>query len=81
MKPNKAWDKTDTIFDANQTLRWTSFSGEKMERDAFYMKLERDPLDVFVNTHHPETSRILGCNMNIQCGINGGHIMYTTTYC
>jgi len=78
--PQMPCNKTVTIFDINQTMKWTCFSGKQKHRDAFYVKLERDPFDVFVNTHHPQTSKIIGCNTNVQCGIDGGHIMYSTTY-
>jgi hypothetical protein len=36
--------------------------------------------NVFVNRHHPQMSKIIGCNTNVQCGINGDHIMYSTTF-
>jgi len=80
LNPMPPCDETITVFDVNNQARWAAWSGECHERDTFQVIMKRDPLDVFVNTHHPATSRLIGCNTNVQCGIDGGHIFYCTTY-
>ena len=36
--------------------------------------------DIFMNWYHNHLSEILGSNTNVQCGIDGGHMMYATYY-
>ena len=36
--------------------------------------------DVYVNSNHPWTSTILGCNTNVQVGLGSKHIMFCTLY-
>jgi len=78
--PNMPSDETVTVFDMNWQAKWTLWSGESHNCDTFQVTMERHPLDVFVNTDHAQTSRWIGCNTNVQCGIDGGHIFYCTMY-
>jgi hypothetical protein len=54
--------------------------GNKEERAPFVIETERHLFDVFMNQYHARLSAILGCNMNVQCEIGGGHVMYVTYY-
>jgi hypothetical protein len=52
----------------------------KTERVPFSTETERHPFDVFMNQYHPQLSEVLGCNTNVQCGTDGGHLIYVTLY-
>jgi hypothetical protein len=54
--------------------------GEKEQRAPFLIESERHLFDVFMNQYHVTLSKMLGCNTNVQCGIDGGHLMYVTYY-
>jgi hypothetical protein len=48
------------------------------EPQPFTIETQRNILDVFMNQYHGRLRTILGCNMNIQCGVGGGSVMYMT---
>jgi hypothetical protein len=79
-QPCRAAAKTMVHFYDDDKLKWARWNGPVDEHAPFFVEPKRDPRDVFVNPHHKETSLCLGCNTNVQCGVDGGHIMYCTCY-
>jgi len=81
---NKILDRpcTDTTihFDELHKIAWWSWNGTKQERAPFLAEPSRHVFDIFMNKYHSRLSAILGCNTNVQCGIDGAHIMYATYY-
>ena len=78
--PKKPQEDTKVHFFNDHVIRWYTWSGEKAERIPFMVECDRHFLDVFSNTYHNTTSKLLKSNTNVQTGIDGAHIMYTTCY-
>ena len=78
--PDRPCPETMIHFDEERKMVWWSWDGTKDEHAPFLAEPERHVFDIFMNKYHSRLSTILGCNTNIQCGIDGGHIMYATYY-
>ena len=78
--PNRPCLCTKVHFNDEKPLDWWTWMGDKDEREPFFIETERHLFDVFMNHYHSRLSSILGCNTNVQCGIDGGHILYATYY-
>jgi hypothetical protein len=59
---------------------WWSWDRTSVRRAPFYSEPTRHSFDVFMNRYHRRLSTILGCNTNVQCGIDSAHMMYVTYY-
>lgn len=71
---------TKTHSAGSGTMKWYSWRGTETLRVPYIVVKRRDNLDVFVNAHSRFLSNLLGCNTNIQCGIDGAHVIYITMY-
>ena len=71
---------THVHFHHDITSLHTQWHGLQHLRSPFQVITKRAHSDVFVNCHHAWTSIVLGCNTNIQIGLDGKHIMYCTLY-
>jgi hypothetical protein len=69
-----------TAFDMTNMVKWWSWTGTNDRKAPFYTEPARHLFDVFMNWYHCRLSMIHGCNMNVQCGIDGAHIVYATYY-
>jgi hypothetical protein len=78
--PQPYCSKANVHFNHETKMTWWSWTGDKEERVPFYTEYERHQFDVFMNQYHPELSTTLGCNTNVQCGMDGGHVIYITMY-
>ena len=79
-QPVRSCDSIQTHYDEGIEMEWWSWTGTKSVRHPFMVESRRHIFDVFVNTYNRVISNLLGCNTNVQCGIDGGHIMYVTYY-
>ena len=54
--------------------------GDNNDRIPFLTETKRHCFDVFMNNYHPDLSLALGSNTNMQCGMDGAHVIYVTMY-
>ncbi len=59
---------------------WSNWFGEKERRFMLRFQPKRPIEDVFMNIHNPTITRLLLCNNNVQVGMNGRSILYSTGY-
>ena len=78
--PDCPCKRTAIHFDTTNMVTWWSWDGTSVRRAPFYSEPTRHLFDVFMNRYHRRLSTILGCNTNVQCGIDGAHMMYVTYY-
>ena len=78
--PDCPCKRTAIHFDTTNMVTWWSWDGTSVRRAPFYSEPTRHLFDVFMNRYHCRLSTILGCNTNVQCGIDGAHMMYVTYY-
>jgi hypothetical protein len=63
---------TKVHFNNENPLVWWTWMGNNEERSPFLTEFQRHSFDVFMNQYHPGLSSTLGCNSNVQCGMDGG---------
>jgi hypothetical protein len=68
-----------TIFNEETDL-WSDWCGNKEDRNMLRFQPERPIEDVFMNTHNPTITKLLLCNNNVQVGMNGRSVLYSTGY-
>jgi hypothetical protein len=78
--PQPKCEQTKVHFNNENALSWWSWMGEKNDRIPFLTETKRHCLDVFMNNYHPDLSLALGSNTNVQCGMDGAHVIYVTMY-
>jgi hypothetical protein len=78
--PQRPCSCTKTHYNEEKCIKWWSWNGECTERPPYLVEPKRGDYDVFMNSYSPILSTALGCNTNVQCGIDGGHIIYVTFY-
>lgn len=78
--PEPPCECTTVHFDDDDPMRWYTWNGVMEQQSALQVECRRHVYDVFMNRFQPFLSNVLGCNTNVQCGIDGGHIMYVTYY-
>ena len=78
--PDRPSESTTIHFDEDHKLTWWFWNGTKELQSPFLAEPQRHVFDMFMNCYHSHLSTILGCNTNVQCGIDGAHIMYATYY-
>ena len=59
---------------------WSNHLGEKTRKYMFRFYPRRNIEDVFMNTHNPDITALLGCNNNVLFGMNGCAVFYVTGY-
>jgi hypothetical protein len=59
---------------------WSNWFGEKERRFMLRFQPKRNVEDVFMNIHNPTINKLLICNNNVQLGMNGRSILYSTGY-
>jgi hypothetical protein len=59
---------------------WSNWFGEKERRFMLRFQPKRNIEDVFMNIHNPTITKLLMCNNNVQIGMNGRSILYSTGY-
>ena len=59
---------------------WWFWNGTFMRSPSFYAEPAQHSFDIFMKQYHSQLSMILGSNTNVQCGIDHGHIFYTSLY-
>jgi hypothetical protein len=59
---------------------WSNWFGEKERRFMLRFQPKRNVEDVFMNIHNPTINKLLMCNNNVQLGMNGRSILYSTGY-
>jgi len=67
------------IMCGEQPCCWSNFMGEKEGRFMFRFEPKRRTEDSFINTHHPLTTSLLGCNNNVMVGMNGRLVFHVTS--
>jgi len=80
MLPKEACDSTKVHVYKDETIDWCDWNGEKQPRHPYFVEPRRDSSDVFMNQHSPLISDLFCCNTNVQCGIDGAHMMCCTCY-
>jgi hypothetical protein len=59
---------------------WPDWQGRREKRYMFRFYPARSIEDVFINSHNPTITSLLGCNNNVMCGMNGRSVFYVTSY-
>jgi hypothetical protein len=59
---------------------WSNWLGRKEIRWMFRLQPKRPISAVFMNTHNPTLTSLLGCNNNVMLGMNGRLVLYVTGY-
>ena len=59
---------------------WSNWCGAKEKRYMLRFQPKRLIEDVFMNIHNPSITKLLMCNNNVQIGMNGRSILYSTGY-
>ena len=59
---------------------WSTWCGLKQKRWVVRFQPKRLIEDAFVNVHNPVITKLLMCNNNVQVGINGRSVLYSTGY-
>jgi hypothetical protein len=72
--------ESDVIVYNEDPNSWSDWSGIKEERFMLRFQPKRLIEDVFMNIHNPVITRLLLCNNNVQVGMNGRSILYSTGY-
>ena len=78
--PDRPCSKTTVHFDTENPIIWWDWNGTFMRSASFYTEPARHQFDIFMNRYHSQLSTILGCNTNVQCGIDRGHMFYVSLY-
>jgi hypothetical protein len=73
-------EKAAIVFNTEED-QWSDHLGFKEPRYMFQFYPKRPIEDVFMNTHSPSITKLLGCNSNVMVGMNGGcAVFYVTGY-
>jgi hypothetical protein len=78
--PDHPCRNTTIHFETENKLTWWSWTGTFDRNETFYVEPARHVIDIFMNQYQNRLSTILGCNTNVQCGIDGAHMHYATLY-
>ena len=68
--PKPFVQKMSVDFPVNLETEWVLWTGENIERMPCQIKLQRDPLDVFMNPCNEMITNVLNCNSNVQVDID-----------
>ena len=77
--PDGVSEKVDIIYNEQFDV-WSDAMGMKHRRYMFRFQPKRAVEDVFMNTHNPTITSLLGCNSNVMVGMNGASVIYVTGY-
>jgi hypothetical protein len=72
--------ESDVIVYAHEYDIWSDWCGNKEKRIMLRFQPKRLIEDVFMNIHNPMITRLLMCNNNVQIGMNGRSVLYSTGY-
>jgi hypothetical protein len=72
--------ESDVIVYADEYDMWSDWCGNKEKRMMLRFQPKRLIEDVFMNIHNPVISKLLMCNNNVQIGMNGRSVLYSTGY-
>jgi hypothetical protein len=70
----------DQIIYNDEVDVWSDWCGRKEERWMFRLQPKRPVDSVYMNTHNPTLTSLLGCNNNVMLGMNGRLVLYVTGY-
>jgi hypothetical protein len=59
---------------------WSTWCGLKQKRWMVRFQPKRLIEDAFMNVHSPVITKLLMCNNNVQVGMNGRSVLYSTGY-
>ena len=59
---------------------WSDIWGNKEHRWMLRFQPKREIEDVFMNVHNPVITKMIMCNNNVQVGMNGRSVLYSTGY-
>ena len=78
--PQPKCEKTKVHFNNENPLSWWTWMGDKKDQIPFLTETKWHCFDVFMNHYHPALSLALGSNTNVQCGMDGAHVIYVSMY-
>jgi hypothetical protein len=77
--PDAVSDKDEIIYNKEFDV-WSDWCGRKECRWMFRLQPYRPIDSVYMNTHNPTLTSLLGCNNNVMLGMNGRLVLYVTGY-
>ena len=77
--PDGVSEKATIVFNGEMD-QWSDCLGHKEPRYMFRFYPKRPIEDVFMNTHSPSITKLVGCNSNVMVGMNGCAVFYVTGY-
>ena len=72
--------ETEKLIYSQEYDVWSDWCGNKEKRHMLRFQPKRMIEDVFMNVHNPTITKILLCNNNVQIGMNGRSVLYSTGY-
>lgn len=72
--------ETEKLIYSEEYDVWSDWCGNKEKRHMLRFQPKRLIEDVFMNIHNPMITKILLCNNNVQIGMNGRSVLYSTGY-
>jgi hypothetical protein len=77
--PDGVSESATLVYNVEPDL-WSDWKGSKEKRYMLRFQPKRSIEDVFMNAHNPMITKLLMCNNNVQIGMNGRSIFYSTGY-
>ena len=77
--PDAVSDSAQILYNEEADI-WSDWLGRKEKRYMFRFQPYRPIHAVFMNTHNPAITTLLGCNNNVMLGMNGRSVLYVTGY-
>jgi hypothetical protein len=77
--PDAVTDSEEIIYNKEPDM-WSDWCGRREKRWMFRLQPYRPISAVFMNTHNPTMTSLLGCNNNVMLGMNGRLVLYVTGY-
>jgi hypothetical protein len=77
--PDAVTEKDEIIYNEEPDV-WSDWCGRREQRWMFRLQPYRPISAVYMNTHNPTLTSLLGCNNNVMVGMNGRLVLYVTGY-
>jgi hypothetical protein len=77
--PDGVSDSYRLVYNKDYDL-WSNWCGMKEPRFMLRFQPKRFIEDAFMNVHNPVITKLLMCNNNVQIGMNGQSVLYSTGY-
>jgi hypothetical protein len=77
--PDGVSDSYRLVYNKDYDL-WSNWCGMKEPRFMLRFQPKRFIEDAFMNVHNPVITKLLMCNNNVQIGMNGRSVLYSTGY-